>query len=237
MQEYDNSRRTTSSNAQDILVQGFMPKVYTWMSLGLLLTAGIAYLTLATPAIFRFLFSSSGIPFYVLLFAELGMVMYLSARITKLSTPTAMVLFFLYAASNGLTLSPLLFAYTQETVYNAFFTTAAMFGGMSVYGTLTKRDLTGLGPFCMMGLWGLLAAMIVNFFVHSSQFSLGISLIAVVVFVLLTAYDTQKLRAMAQKLADDERLRGNFAIYGALELYLDFINIFIHLLRIFGRKK
>ena len=225
----------TSSRSE--VTNAFMRGVYLWMCIGLAVTAAFAYGTLAVPALRGFVFSSQ-YTFYGLLIGEVLLVVALSAAIHKLSSFAATGMFILYSVLNGMTLSVLLLVYTQQSVFTAFLTTAGMFGAMSVYGLVTKRDLTGMGSFMMMGLFGIIIAMIINMFVGSSVLDLGISILGVFIFLGLTAFDTQALRNMGESAPMDDALairRGT--IIGALKLYLDFINIFIMLLRIFGDRR
>ena len=225
----------TSSRSE--VTNAFMRGVYLWMCIGLAVTAAFAYGTLAVPALRGFVFSSQ-YTFYGLLIGEVLLVVALSAAIHKLSSFAATGMFILYSVLNGMTLSVLLLVYTQQSVFTAFLTTAGMFGAMSVYGLVTKRDLTGMGSFMRMGLFGIIIAMIINMFVGSSVLDLGISILGVFIFLGLTAFDTQALRNMGESAPMDDALairRGT--IIGALKLYLDFINIFIMLLRIFGDRR
>jgi FtsH-binding integral membrane protein len=167
---------------------------------------------------------------WILFLAEIGLVMYLSFRITKMSAGAAAGSFLVYSFLSGLTLSSIFFVYTGGKIFQAFVVAAGMFAAMSVYGMVTKRDLTSWGSFFFMGLIGLIICSVVNIFLHSSALSFAVSVIGVFVFVGLTAYDTQKLKAYATA----PELRENLAVYGALALYLDFINLFLMLLRLFG---
>lgn len=229
---------TTASRAE--LTNAFMRGVYVWMAVGLLITAGFAWATLAVPALAHTVLpigGSSGI-YMGLLIAQLILVFTLSAAIHKLSSLTATAMFLIYSALNGMTLSALMLIYTSSSVFTAFLTAAGMFGALSVYGLVTKRDLSGMGGFMAMGLFGVVIAMVVNMFVGSSALDLGISIIGVIVFMGLTAYDTQALRKMGETAPMDDALairRGS--IIGALKLYLDFINIFLMLLRLFGDRR
>lgn len=226
-----------SSSSRAEVTNAFMRGVYLWMAIGLAVTAAFAYGTLAVPALRNFVFSSK-YTFYGLLIGEVLLVVALSAAIHKLSSFAATGMFILYSVLNGMTLSVLLLVYTSQSVFTAFLTTAGMFGAMSVYGLVTKRDLTGMGSFMMMGLFGIIIAMVVNMFLGSSTLDLGISVIGVFIFLGLTAFDTQALRNMGESAPMDDALairRGT--IIGALKLYLDFINIFIMLLRIFGDRR
>jgi uncharacterized protein len=206
----------------------FIRSVYGWMFGGLLLTAAAAMWVVLSPAMQQLVF---GTPLrWVLLFGELGLVFYLSLRITKMSPATAASVFLVFSLLNGLTLSAIFFVYTNAAIYSAFFTAAGMFGAMSIYGMVTKRDLTSWGSFFFMGLIGLVICSVVNIFLKSSALGFAISAIGVFVFLGLTAWDTQKLKSYAT----NPQLRENLAVYGALALYLDFINLFLMLLRLFG---
>jgi FtsH-binding integral membrane protein len=220
-----------------VLAQGFMTKVYMWMTVGLVATAAMAYYVSTSASALRLLFGHGMIPIIVLAVVELGLVMFLSAKVMTLSPTVASALFFGYALLNGVTLAPIFLVYTGESVVTAFVASAAMFGGMSLYAVVTKRDLSTWGDFLKMGLWGILIALLVNMFVRSSKADLVISIIAVIVFTGLTAYDTFKLRALAAQGGLGDDTRDSLAVLGALQLYLDFINIFIHLLRIFGKRR
>jgi FtsH-binding integral membrane protein len=209
--------------------RAFIRSVYGWMIGGLMHTAGTALWVLMTASMQQLIFGNRMV-FWGLLFAELGLVMFLSFRITRMSPAAAASTFLVYSVLNGLTLSSIFFVYTQASIVNAFLTAAGMFAVMSVYGMVTRRDLTSWGSFFMMGLIGVLICMVINFFLRSSALSFAASLIGVIVFVGLTAYDTQKLKAYATA----PQLRENLAVYGALALYLDFVNLFLMLLRLFG---
>ena len=218
-------------------VNALFRKVYQYMALGLILTSLTAWITASTPALLR-MFYTSITPLIIVAVAELGLVLYLSATIAKHSASTSLMLFGIYSVLNGITCSAVLLVYTQESVYTAFLSTAGMFGAMSVYGIYTKRDITSWGSFLHMGLWGLIIAMVINLFVGSSAAETVISVIGIIVFMGLTAYDTAKIKALAEgaEMSDDETA-GKIAVMGALELYLDFINLFLYLLRLFGKRR
>jgi len=208
--------------------RSFIRTVYAWMAGGLILTAAAAMWVVFSPSMQQLIF---GTPLrWVLLIGELGLVFYLSFRITKMSPATAASVFLVFSLLNGLTLSAIFFVYTNAAIYQAFFTAAGMFGAMSIYGMVTKRDLTSWGSFFFMGLIGIIICSVVNIFLKSSALGFAISFIGVFVFLGLTAYDTQKLKSYATA----PELRENLAVYGALALYLDFINLFLMLLRLFG---
>lgn len=212
-------------------------KVYQYMALGLILTSLTAWLTVATPSMIRFFYGSRA-PLIIVALAELGLVFYLSATITKHSASTSLLLFGLYSILNGITISVVLLVYTQESVYTAFLSTAGMFGAMSVYAMYTKRDITSWGSFLHMGLWGLIIAMVINMFVGSTAAETVISVMGVIIFMGLTAYDTAKIKSIAESsgMNDDESV-GKVAVIGALALYLDFINLFLYLIKIFGKRR
>jgi FtsH-binding integral membrane protein len=220
----------SSSTAEtDLRVRTFIRSVYAWMFGGLLLTAFAAVWVVSSPAMQQLVF---GTPLrWVLLIAEFGLVVILSAALRRLSPAAAASMFLVFSLINGLTLSVIFFAYTQATIFQAFVTAAGMFGAMSVYGMVTKRDLTSWGSFFFMGLIGLVIASIVNVFIRSSALGFMVSVLGVLVFVGLTAWDTQKLKSYATVTGP---MQENLAIIGALALYLDFINLFLMLLRLFG---
>ena len=212
-------------------------KVYQYMALGLIITAVTAYLTASSPAALRFLYSS---PATILIIAvvEVILVIALRAAVTKLSQGTALLIFAGYSVLNGLLCSSVLLVYTASSIYQAFFTTAAMFGAMSIYGLYTQRDLTSWGSFLHMGLWGLLIALVINLFIGSTMIELVTSVMGVIIFVGLTAYDTAKIKTLAASLSfDDGNITGKIAVIGALELYLDFVNLFLYLLKFMGKRK
>jgi FtsH-binding integral membrane protein len=217
-------------------INAFMRGVYGWMSLGLLITAAVAWFTAASP-LGVMLLQSPGMVI-MLVVVQFGLVIGLSAAINKLSASAASLMFAAYSALTGLTLSSIFFVYSASSIFQAFIVTGGMFGAMSIYGMVTKRDLTGLGSFMFMGLIGIVLASVVNMFVRSSGMSFIISVIGVLVFTGLTAYDTQKLKYMgeAMPLGDGTAIRRG-TILGALTLYLDFLNLFLMLLRLFGSSR
>ncbi len=223
---------------QDILrvQQAFLTKVYGWMMFGLLITALSSLYTITNESVLEFVFSSK-ITFFGLMIAQFGIVIFLTARIQKMSSNMAQVMFLVYSALTGLTLSSIFLAYTAESIVSTFVITSLMFGSMALYGYVTKRDLTGVGQFMFMGLIGVVIASVVNIFMRSDSMSWLISFISVIVFTGLTAYDTQKMKAMAYVMMEGEEVASKGAILGALTLYLDFINLFLALLRLFGNRK
>lgn len=218
-------------------IQAYMAQVYGWMTCGLLLTAFVSWYAAHTPAIINFIFSSQ-ITFFGLIILQLGLVFVISGMVNRLSGTMATGLFMLYSALTGLTLSSIFIAYTYSSIASTFVVTAGMFGAMSLYGYTTKRDLSGFGSMLFMGLIGIVLASLVNIWLKSPALMWAITYIGVVVFVGLTAYDTQKLKNIGEQIdaRDTENLR-RYSIMGALTLYLDFINLFLMLLRIFGNRR
>jgi len=231
--EYMSNQQITLSQAKQEASTIFLAKVFNWMAIGLGLTGVVAWFMASS----GFAAQLVGSPlFMILIFAELGLVFYLSARIEKIQAGTATGLFLGYAGLNGLTLSMVFLAYTNSSIAATFFITAGMFGAMAVYGLVTKRDLSGIGSFLFMGLIGIIIASVVNIFLKSSSLYWAISLIGVFVFVGLTAYDVQKIKNMGEQgiMEQGGEAIQKGAIMGALALYLDFINLFLMLLRFFG---
>ena len=247
-----NKQRTTvkSSVSEAVIDQGlrsYMLKVYNYMSSGVLMTGIIALalfkLSVITSAEGQIIgLTSIGNAIYnsalmwVLMLAPLGVVIYMSFGIAKMSASKAQTTFWIFAALMGASLSSIFLVYTGLSITRVFFITAGTFGAMSIYGYTTKKDLTKLGSFLMMGLFGIIIASIVNIFLKSSMMYFVISIIGVLVFVGLTAYDTQKIKNMYLS-SDSSEISGKKAIMGALTLYLDFINLFIMLLRLFGQRR
>lgn len=221
-----------------ILINEFIRSVYNWMAIGLGLTGFVAFYVSNSETMLRLIFGNK-LVFFGLIIGELALVFSLSARVNKMQASTATGLFMLYAALNGATISAIFLIYTRSSIASTFFVCAATFVACSIYGMTTKRDLTSLGGFMVMGLIGIIIASLVNIFVRSSGMSMIISYIGVFVFVGLTAYDTQKLKAMAlsQPGGLNQGVVRKGAIIGALSLYLDFINMFLMLLRILGNKE
>ena len=224
--------------AAQVRVNEFIRSVYNWMAIGLALTGLVAFYVSNSEAMLRLIFGNRLI-FFGLIIGELVLVFSLSARVNKMQASTATGLFVLYAALNGATLSSIFLIYTRSSIASTFFICAATFVAVSIFGMVTKRDLTSMGQFLFMGLIGIVIASVVNMFVRSSGMSLIISYIGVIVFVGLTAYDTQKLKHMAlsQPAGLDAGVVRKGAILGALSLYLDFINLFLMLLRILGNRE
>jgi uncharacterized protein len=222
------------ADVRDERVGAFLSKVYGWMFLGLLVTSGTALAVASTPALIETLIFNR-LLFWGLLFAQLGVVFYLSARVDKVAPLTAAALFVGYSALVGVTSSVILLVYTGASIASTFIITAGMFGATALFGTITKRSLAGLGQFFFMGLIGLILAMIVGVFWHSEALQFVISVVGVLVFTGLTAWDAQRLKQMAVALPDGRV--GSYAVVGALSLYLDFINLFFFLLRFTGNRR
>lgn len=215
----------------ETLVQSFMQRVYQWMAAGLALTGFIAFWASGNAGMMRAL---QGGLFFVLVIAELGLVLWLSTQVMKISATAATIGFLVYSALNGLTLSFIFLMYTQASIASTFFVTAGTFAGISLYGWTTKKDLTSMGSFLFMALIGIIIASVVNFFLNSPALYWIITYAGVAIFVGLTAYDTQRLKEVHRRNPDAP---DQLAILGALRLYLDFINLFIMLLRVMGNRR
>lgn len=215
-------------------VSAFLRAVYGWMCVGLGVTAAVAFSVAGSPRIVHALLSNP-LLFFALMGGELALVFYLSARVAQMAPGTASALFLGYSALNGVTLSLILLAYTGASVANTFVVCAAMFGALALYGTTTSRSLAGVGQFMFMGLIGLIGASIIGLFWHSSALQFMIACAGVLVFTGLTAWDAQRLKEMAVALPDGQER--SYAIVGALSLYLNFINLFLMLLRFFGSRR
>lgn len=215
----------------EVAEQTFIQRVYNWMGAGLALTGLIAYWASTQIALMQMLMGGL---FWILVLAELGIVIWLSAMINKISAQAATIGFLVYSALNGLTLSYIFLVYTGASIASTFFIAAGTFASVSMFGWMTKTNLTSLGGYFLMALIGLIIASVVNFFVKSTIFDLILSYAGVGLFIGLTAYDTQKLKQIHQNGLNATH---QTAIMGALALYLDFINMFLYLLRIFGKRK
>lgn len=203
-----------------------MAAVYGWMSVGLALTAMVSMTVVESPELFRALFGNRAV-FYGLILAEFGLVFTIGGFAIRMGAAVAAPLFLLYSALNGVTISGIFLVYTGQSIASAFLSTAGTFAVMSIYGLTTRRDLASLGSFCFMGLVGVVIASIVNIFLHSPMIQFVVSGIGLIVFIGLTAYDTQKLKGAS----------GGAAVAGALALYLDFINMFLFILQLFGGRR
>lgn len=223
----------TTIERADSVQNSIISKAFAWMFGGLLITALTSFVVASSPSLVSLIFGNLFV-FYGLLLAELVLVFFLSARAHSLSSETAGAVFFVYSFMNGLTLSVIFLAFAIPSIFSAFITSAGVFGLMALYGSTTKKDLTAVGSLAFMALIGLILASIVNIFLQSSATEFVLSIIGVLVFTALTAYDTQKLKNLAHEHAN---VPANAAILGALTLYLDFINLFLYILRLFGRRR
>lgn len=214
-------------------ISKFFSKVYLWMFIGLLISGGVAYYTSVTPAMIRIVYSS----FNLILIIELIVVIAFSALRNKVSPLVAKILFITYSAISGLTLSSIFLVYKIESVGLVFLSAAVMFGLLALYGYITKQDLSSLGKILIFALLAIVVMSLINIFVGNESFNIFISIVSVVIFLGLTAWDMQALKAMYNYYSSDERELGKMAIYGALDLYLDFINIFLSLLNLFGKSR
>jgi len=228
-----NAPRAFQSAATD-RASAFLSAVYGWMCAGLAITAATAWFVAGSPKIIGVI-ASNGALFWALAIAQLAIVFVLSARVQQLAASTASLLFILYSALTGVTMAFVLLAFTGESVATTFVTTAGMFGGLAIYGTITKRNLGGLGQFLFMGLLGVVVASFVGLFWHSDAFQFVLSFIGVLVFSGLALYDAQRLKLMALQTPAGQA--SSYAIVGALALYLDFSNLFLFLLRFTGNRR
>lgn len=244
---YGSSTGTQTAAATDEGLKAYMLTVYNYMASALVLTGLAAYATANIPAVYSLLYNFQSGPDgavyltgqttlgYIVMFAPLALVFFLSFRINHMQASTAQMVFWIYAGLVGMSISSILFVYTGTSVAKTFFVTAAAFGALSLYGYTTKRNLTGMGSFLIMGLFGLIIASIVNIFMQSSMMDFVISALGVLIFAGLTAYDTQKIKLMYLQNDGMEQAKKK-AIMGALNLYLDFINMFLFLLRFLGNR-
>lgn len=225
-------RQQEMTNASTFKV--LMRKVYLWMTMALMITGITAAGVANSPNILALIYSSQVVMWGIII-AEFGLVMYISARLEKLSLSTATTLFTLYSILNGVMLSSIFLLYSTAIISKVFFITAGTFGVTALYGYATKKDLSSLGNILFMALIGLVIATVVNIFMKSAMFDLILSYIGVIIFVGLTAWDSQKIKHMMMVQQDADESAQKLALIGALSLYLDFINLFLYLLRIFGR--
>ena len=234
VEQQSSTHRMERDLARSAAFPALMRKVYLWMTMALVITGLCAWGTATSPSMVQLVYGNRT-AIWVLLIAELGLVFYTTARIQRLSLTTATTLFIIYSALNGVTLSSIFMVYAMTSIAKVFFITAGTFGVMALYGSVTKTDLSKFGNLFLMALFGLIIATVANLFIKSSGFDLILSYIGVVLFVGLTAWDSQQIkRALAMQAGLDESAQ-KVALLGALELYLDFINLFLYLLRIFGR--
>lgn len=236
----NSSNRAVSPPMTDVEVAGrtdlatrFMNQVFGWMAGGLAASGAVAYAVMNSPE----LYNSVAQHFMAFVILELVVVMAFSGLLSRMSVATAAACFLGYSALNGLTLGVIVALYTQASVANAFFVSAGAFGAMAVIGATTKKDLSGVGSFLMMGVIAILIAMVVNFFLHSSALDFAVSALGALIFTGLTAFDVQRFKTMGFTGFRDEKEASQFALRGALTLYLDFINMFLFLLRLFGRRR
>jgi uncharacterized protein len=236
MENYTSSYK----GAEVVDSRTFLNQVFIWMGTGLAVTALIAYLFAYTESLLALLRNPMGgltILGYIVMFAPIGFVMLMSFAFNRLSYSALVGLFLAYSALMGASLSFIFLIYTASSIYSTFAISALMFGGMGLFGYITKADLTKVGSILIMALWGIIIASLVNWFLHSSMMSIIISMITVVVFCGLTAYDVQKLKHLSETTGIDAYNKNKLGIMGALTLYLDFINIFLSMLRLFGSRR
>ncbi len=231
-----NVRGVQYSRSRGLDKSAFMSRVYGWMMIGIMVTGIVAYAIGNNPALVQQIFMNKPF-FWLVIIAQFGAVIFLSMMINRISAAAAGITFLVYSALTGLTLSMIFVIYTQESIAAAFATTAIGFGGLSVFGFTTKRDLGPIGSFCMMALFGLIGLMLLSYFIPglaSNSMQIIYSIGGLVIFAGLTAYDTQRIKALANTSGNTLSQQ---AIYGALILYLDFINLFINLLRLMGDRR
>jgi FtsH-binding integral membrane protein len=234
--DYTRYSNTASvGTTYDVGLRKFMLQIYNYMAGALALTGFTSFLVASSPALMAAIFGSSLV--WVVMFAPVIMVFVLSANIGKMSTQTSQIMLAVYAVLMGLSLSSIFMMYTGTSIARTFFVTASIFGAMSIYGHTTKRDLTNVGSFLFMGLIGIILASLVNIFLKSTGLSFAVSVLGVLIFVGLTAYDTQKLKGMYNYYGGNVEIASKMAVMGALTLYLDFINLFMMLLQFFGQRR
>ena len=231
---FGNTQGYVASSAEAARIAGFLQRVYGWMFAGLAITAIVAMGVASSPALLNIIFGTA-VARWGLILVTLGMVWYMSARVSEMAPNTAALLFAGYSVLMGAMLSSIFLVYTGGSIATTFLTASAMFGALALYGTVTRRSLAGVGQFAFMGLIGVVIASIVGIFWQNSMFQFVLSICGVVVFTGLTAWDAQRLKAMALALPDGRT--GSYAVVGALSLYLDFINLFLFLLRLFGGRR
>lgn len=232
----DNYVKDISVKSEKSIVNSVMKNVFTLMTLALAATGAISYIVSNNIQIIKAILENQPL-FWGLIIGELVLVMVLSAMINRISFTTALILFALYSVINGVTLAPLFIVFTAESIASAFFVTAGTFGAMAIFGYITKFDLSGIGKILIMALFGLIIASIVNIFLASSQMEMITNYAGVLIFTGLTAYDTQKIKNMVQENINNENIIPKLSVIGSLTLYLDFINLFIKLLQLMGKRK
>ena len=225
-----------STRYSDSVVATLMRNVYIWMTLALVITGLTAMVTAKSEALMTFIFTNNW-ALIALMILQLGLVFYFSARLNRMSFSTATAVFILYSAITGLTFSSIFVVFSMSSIATTFFITAGMFAAMALVGSFTKKDLSGIGKFSLMALIGLIIAGIVNMFLRNAMMDFIVSGIGVLVFAGLTAYDSQKIRQMLQMQSEINESTQKLALFGSLSLYLDFINIFLYLLRFFGSSR
>ncbi len=236
MQDYTKRPLSAASAVEsnvDVGLRSYMQRVYNYMAGGLALTGGVAYLISTTPALQQLFFG--GPQAYLFMFAPLAFSFFMAFRMHTLKESTAQTLFWSFAGVMGISLSTIFLVYTGASIARTFFITAAMFGGMSLWGYTTKKDLTGFGSFLMMGFWGLFIGFIINMFLGSTQFDLLLSAVGVLIFTGITAYSTQQIKEMYYLVGRDQL--GKASIIGAYTLYITFINLMLMLLRFVGDRR
>ncbi|MFI4983829.1 MAG: Bax inhibitor-1 family protein [Rickettsiales bacterium] len=233
--DYTKQAFATKVSSVDQGLRAYMVAVYNYMAVALAITGGVAFAVSSSPTLIQLLF---GTPLqWLVMFAPLIMVFFAVPKIATLSLQGAQTVFWVFAAVMGVSLASIFLVYTGESITRVFFICAAMFGSVSLYGYTTKKDLTGLGTFMFMGLIGLIIASVVNIFLQSPMMYFIVSFIGVIIFTGLTAYDTQRIKDSYYHFSGSAEMAGKGAIYGALSLYMDFINLFISLLRLFGDRR
>jgi len=234
--DYTNYKTVNATTTKyDEGLRSYMLSIYNYMALALALTGTIAFFAANSPAIMQIVTSPMG---WIIMLAPIGIAFAFGAKIGTMSVQTAQILYWVYAGLLGLSLAPIFIIYTGESIARVFFITASLFGAMSLYGYTTKRDLSGFGHFLMMGMFGLIIASLVNIFLKSSGMQFAISVVGVLIFTGLTAYDTQNLKRMYYQLANgDQAMAVKLSILGALKLYMDFLNLFLFLLRFMGDRR
>lgn len=232
----DNYVKDISVNKEKSIVNSVMKNIFTLMTLALAATGAISYIVSGNIQILEAIITNQPL-FWGLIIGELVLVMVLSAMINKISFTTALILFALYSVINGVTLAPLFILFTSESIASAFFVTAGTFGAMAIFGYITKFDLSGIGKILIMALFGLIIASIVNIFLANSQMEMIINYAGVLIFTGLTAYDTQKIKNLVQENINNDNIIPKLSVIGSLTLYLDFINLFLKLLQIMGKRK
>lgn len=232
----ENYVKDISVKSEKSIVNSVMKNVFTLMTLALAATGTISYIVSNNIQILEAILTNLPL-FWGLIIGELVLVLVLSAMINKISFTTALILFALYSVINGVTLAPLFLLYTSESIASAFFVTAGTFGAMAIFGYITKFDLSGIGKILIMALFGLIIATIVNIFTKSSGIAMIINYAGVLIFTGLTAYDTQKIKNLVQENINNDNIIPKLSVIGSLTLYLDFINLFLKLLQLMGKRK